>query len=204
MLIIGASGHAQVIIDIIHKLNMNIDYIVDADPEINKIGNYKVDHQVTDDMKKKNAVIAIGNNHIRYRLVEEKQLKKFTKPLIHPSAILAENIQIGNGSAIMAGAVVNASAKIGEHCIVNTSSVIEHEVILEDFSHVSPGAILTGNVTVGTGSHIGAGAIVIPGIKIGKWVTLGAGAVVIDNVPDYAVVVGNPARIIKYNKTENE
>lgn len=204
MLIIGASGHAKVIIDMIQKLNLSIDYIVDADPEIHSIGNYEVKHQVSNDMKELDAIIAIGDNRIRYRLVEEQQFDNFITPLIHPSVILAENVQIGDGSVVMAGATINPSVRVGEHCIINTSSIIEHEVITEDFVHVSPGAVLTGNVSVGVGSHIGAGAIIIPGIKIGKWVTVGAGAVVIENVPDYAVVVGNPARIIKYNKTENE
>ena len=55
-------------------------------------------------------------------------------------------------------------------------------------------------VEVGTGSHIGAGAVVIPEIKIGKWCIIGAGTVVIKDVPDYAVVVGNPGKVIRINK----
>jgi len=58
---------------------------------------------------------------------------------------------------------------------------------------------LAGNVEVGEGTHVGIGASVIQGVKIGKWATIGAGAVVIKDVPDFAVVVGSPARIIKYN-----
>ena len=57
-----------------------------------------------------------------------------------------------------------------------------------------------GNVEIGEGTHIGSGAIVIPNVVIGKWAVIGAGAVIIKDVPDYAVVVGNPGKIIKYNE----
>ncbi|MFC0184902.1 DapH/DapD/GlmU-related protein [Pseudarcicella hirudinis] len=71
---------------------------------------------------------------------------------------------------------------------------------MEDFVHISPNACICGGVSIGEGTHIGAGAIVIQGISIGRWATIGAGAVIVKNVPDYAVVVGNPGKIIKYNK----
>ena len=76
---------------------------------------------------------------------------------------------------------------------------MEHDCKISDFAHISPNAALAGNVEVGEGTHVGIGASVIQGIKIGKWATIGAGAVVIKDVPDFAVVVGSPARIIKYN-----
>jgi acetyltransferase EpsM len=73
--------------------------------------------------------------------------------------------------------------------------------VIADFVHISPNATLSGNVKAGEGSHIGAGATIIQGITIGKWCTVGAGAVVIKDVPDYATVVGVPARVINI-KTE--
>jgi acetyltransferase EpsM len=81
---------------------------------------------------------------------------------------------------------------------------VEHECQLGDYVHISPNSALAGDVIVGEGSHIGIGAVVIPGVKIGKWVTIGAGAVVLEDIPDFAVVVGNPGKIIKYNHLENE
>ncbi len=57
---------------------------------------------------------------------------------------------------------------------------------------------------VGEGTHVGIGACVIQGIKIGKWATIGAGAVIIKDVPDGAVVVGNPAKIIKMNNLQEK
>ena len=94
--------------------------------------------------------------------------------------------------------VVNSGTKIGKHCIINSAAVVEHDYVIDDFVHVSPNATLTGGVEVGEGTYIGAAAVVIPNITIGKWVTIGA--VIINDVPDYAVVVGNPGKIINYNK----
>jgi acetyltransferase EpsM len=51
---------------------------------------------------------------------------------------------------------------------------------------------------VGEGTQVGTGASIIPGVKIGKWASIGAGAVIVEDVPDFAVVVGNPGKIIKY------
>ena len=95
--------------------------------------------------------------------------------------------------------VVNADVTIGKHCILNSGSIIEHDCVLSDYVHISPNASLAGNVSVGEGTQIGIGASVIQGITIGKWVTIGAGAVIIEDVPDFAVVVGNPGRVIKMN-----
>ena len=96
----------------------------------------------------------------------------------------------------MPGVVINARATIGKQVILNTGCSIDHDCFLEDFVHISPGVALAGNVRVGEGTHIGIGAVVIPGVKIGKWCTIGAGTVVLKDVPDGAMVVGNPGRMI--------
>ena len=56
--------------------------------------------------------------------------------------------------------------------------------------------------SLGTGSFVGAGAVVIPGVRIGRWSVIGAGSVIISDVPDYAVVVGNPGRVIRFDKSQ--
>jgi len=200
MIIYGASGHGKVIADILKK--NEVSEIVFWDDDINaKVNGYKVDKPLSINKEGK-VIIAVGNNLVRKKIVDTNNFSCATA--IHPNAIIAENVSIQEGTVVMAGAIVNPSSNIGKHCILNTSCSIDHDCQIEDFVHVSPNATLTGDVQVGEGAHIGAGAVVIQGIRIGKWATIGVGAVVIRDVPDYAVVVGNPAKIIKYNDLINE
>lgn len=198
----GASGHCKVIIDLLQKSNMQINYIVDDNPSCNTILGLEVKRFgeicISDDTK---MIISIGSNAIRKKLVESLNGIQFAK-LIHPQAIISNNAVIQSGTVIMAGVVVNASASIGSHVIINTGAVIEHDCKIADFVHISPNASLAGGVIVEEGSQVGIGACVIQNVKIGKWATIGAGSVVIRDVPDYAIVVGNPARIIKNNTDE--
>lgn len=203
MIIYGASGHAKVIIDIINSKDKNsIDFIFD-DRSIVKLLDYKVHHNWIDELRDQKAVIAIGNNYIRKKISKEIS-NSFSEYRAHNSAVISEKVEIGIGTVIMANVVINSTVKIGSHCIINTAAVVEHDVNIEDYVHISPSATITGNVQIGEGTQVGAGATVIPGIKIGKWVTIGAGSVIINNIPDFSVVVGNPGKVIKLNKLENE
>jgi sugar O-acyltransferase (sialic acid O-acetyltransferase NeuD family) len=116
---------------------------------------------------------------------------------IHPTAFVAQDVQLGEGVQIMAKAAVCARAQIGDACIINTAASVDHECVLGSGVHIGPGATLAGCVRVDDYSFIGAGATVLPRIHIGKYSIVGAGAVVTKDVPDNVVVVGNPARILR-------
>lgn len=199
MLLYGASGHAKVIIDCLEASKILIDGIFDDDISKNRILDYNVlgkyDNLLLKDIE---IIIAIGNNQIRKRL-SEKIKHKFGKT-IHPSATIQRNVLISEGSVIFHHAILQSSTKIGSHVIINTKASIDHDCIINNFVHIAPNATLCGGITIGEGALIGAGAVIIPNLKIGKWATIGAGAVVINDVPDNAVVLGNPAIIKKYNK----
>ena len=196
MYLYGASGHCKVIIEIIRSTgNMPVDAVHDDNPAVESILGIPVkkiefngSHEV---------IISIGSNSIRKRIVENIHAVFLTA--IDKSAIVSPSCSIGQGTVVMPGAIINADVSIGKHCIINTGAVIDHDCNVYDFVHISPNVALAGNVSVGEGSQIGIGASIIQNITIGKWVTVGAGAAVIRDVPDYAVVVGNPAKIIKYN-----
>ena len=199
----GASGHGKVIKDIVLSTNNNVEAFFDD----NRTNNQLLEIPVfsSDEIKKyeeNKFIISIGDNAIR-KVISNKLKVNFTKA-IHKTAIVSDSVIIEEGTVVMAGAIVNADTKIGKHCIINTNAVIEHDCEIKDFVHISPSATVTGNVTIGEGTHIGAGATIIPGIKIGKWVIVGAGSVIINNIPDDAIVAGNPGRIIKYKEKENE
>lgn len=195
----GASGHCKVIIDILKCLNQDVESIFDDHPktaDVLGIPVYKNNLNTT--LNGKHVIVSIGNNSIRKAIVLKINKALFYSAL-HPRAMISDYSIIGEGTAVMAGSIINSDALIGKHCIINSGAIVEHECHLEDFVHLSPNCALAGNVDVGEGTHIGIGACVVPGIKIGKWCTIGAGAVITKNIPDFAVVVGNPGKIIKFN-----
>ncbi|SMC69969.1 acetyltransferase [Moheibacter sediminis] len=197
MYLFGASGHGKVIAEIAELLKIKIQGFVDANTNIKTLLDYEVSHKIPENAK--NIIISIGNNNTRKKIYETHT--KYTYPiLIHPNSNVSHRAQLDIGSVVMAGSTINSETKIGKHCIINTNASIDHDCIIEDFVHISPNAALAGSVYVSEGTHIGIGASVIQGLKIGKWATIGAGAVIIKDVPDYAVVVGNPARIIKFQQ----
>ncbi|MBD0849826.1 acetyltransferase [Maribacter arenosus] len=198
MNIYGASGHAKVVLDIAKSINLEIAEVYDDNAALKEVAGFRI-QQPQKGVKISNVVITIGNNAIRKRIAQEKVLT-LAACLVHPSVQVGGAVSIGEGTVLMPNVVVNNSAKIGKNCILNTASVIEHDCELGDFVHLSPNAALAGGVSVGEGTHIGANAVVIPCVKIGKWAVVGAGAVILRDIPDYAVVVGNPGKIIKYGK----
>lgn len=199
MYIYGASGHGKVIAEIAEDLNREVHGFIDDNEAIKELLEYPVVSYEKSDKNRK-LILAVGNNRIRKRIVQNLQSREF-ETLIHPRSILSRRVKIGAGTVVMGGCTINSSVEVGSHCIINTNSSIDHDCRIEDFVHISPNASLAGNVLVGEGAHIGIGASVIQGVTIGKWSTIGAGAVIIKNVPDFSTVVGVPGKIIK---TENE
>jgi sugar O-acyltransferase (sialic acid O-acetyltransferase NeuD family) len=119
---------------------------------------------------------------------------------IHPSAVIASDVSIGEGTVIMAGVVINTGSRIGRFAIVNTGATVDHDNVIDDGVHISPGCHLAGHVICRADAFIGTGTSIIPRIQIGARAIIGAGAAVISDVaPDVlaagcpAVVKGSPA-----------
>ncbi|SDJ53838.1 acetyltransferase EpsM [Flavobacterium glycines] len=200
IILFGASGHCKVVVDILQSNQKIITAIIDDNPKTQILLGIQVVHSENFILQKhQKCIIAIGDNAIRQQIVQ--RIGGDFYRAIHPKAIVSGFSKIGTGTVLMPGAIVNVDAIVGEHCIINTAAVVEHDCVLEDYVHLSPNVSLAGGVIIGEGTHVGIGAKVIQGIKIGKWTTIGAGAVIIKDVPDYAVVVGNPGRIIKSKKS---
>lgn len=196
MLLYGGSGHAKVILDCLEAQGKSVQGIFDDNPALKELlGIQVVGPYQADFLPKKELIIAIGNNPIRWQVA--KAIRHAFGTAVHPSALVSTYATLGAGTVVFHQAVVQAGASVGSHCIINTAATVDHDCRLADFVHISPNAALSGNVSVGEGTHIGTGACVIPGIQIGKWCTIGAGAVVTKNIPDHAVAVGAPARVIK-------
>lgn len=194
MFLYGASGHGKVIAEIVEDLGLTVEGFIDQNIGKKNVLGYPI---ISSSAKGINgeAVISMGANDIRKKIVEDNPHLKYIK-LVSPKSQVSWRAFIEEGTVIMQGVVVNNEVKIGKHCIINTNASVDHDCVLEDYVHVSPNVGLAGNVKVGEGTHIGIGANVIQGVRIGKWCTIGAGAVIIRDVPDGATVVGNPGRIL--------
>lgn len=138
---------------------------------------------------------AVGAPSLRWRLVERVRhtgLRFAT--LLHPTATRCDDLEIGEGTMVAAGATLSVAVRLGEHCVVNSGATVAHDGVLDDFATLSPGAHLGGACRLGSGSFVGLGAAVIHRREIGAWSIVGAGATVIEDVPPDATVVGTPAR----------
>jgi len=199
--IFGASGHGKVVTDCITSNDESVTAFFDDAPNNSSWSTIPIHHSnsLPDANPENEIIIAIGSNSVRKKVSARLNDFNFFK-VVHNYAIVASNVCIEQGTVVLPNVVINSDAYIGKHCIINTSSVIEHECKIGDFVHVGPKAVLGGNVRVEEGVLIGIGAILTPGVIIGKWATIGAGTVILNDVPDYAVVVGNPGKIIKYNR----
>lgn len=197
MYIIGASGHAKAIIDLFEDKNA-IKSIFDDDIQIKKLLDFEVVSPVPvllpDDAP---YIIAIGNNKIRKNLAETILSKSDFLNVVHSSAILSKNLNLGYGNVVMELAIIKVGSTIGNHVILNTRTSVDHDCIIEDFVHLAPGVSLCGGVSVGEGTLVGAGSVVLPNIKIGKWCTIGAGSVVHQSISNGQTWIGDSLKIHK-------
>ena len=200
LVIIGAGGHGSVIADIA-RLNGYESIVFLDDVCTERADGYPVLGKIEEAprfMTDADFILAIGNNATRKRLqtrLADRGARLAT--LIHPAAVIGENVTVGKGTAIMAGAVVNPGTVIGEGVILNTCCSVDHDCRVGDFAHIAVGAHLCGAVTVGESSFICAGATVINNVSVCDDTTVGAGAVVIQNITEKGTYVGVPARRIK-------
>ncbi len=200
MYLYGASGHAKVIAETLHENGIEIEGVFDDNISIESFVDLPFCGVLDRIQDHQEFIISIGSNICRKKIAR-KLFPRWGKA-ISKYANISASVHIGEGTVIMKGVSINVDVTVGRHVILNTNCSIDHDCIISDFVHVSPNAALAGNVFVGEGSHIGTGACVIPGVKIGKWAIIGAGSVIIKDIPDYAVVVGNPGKVIKYNIVE--
>ncbi|MFB6317640.1 acetyltransferase [Saccharicrinis sp. FJH54] len=197
MILFGASGHSLVVKEIIESRGEKVLFYMDDDPAKFQYDGIEVKHENVQELAGNEPVIvSIGDNLLRYR-VSQKLSCIFGKA-IAPGSFISQDAMIAEGTVVFYNVAVQSKTTIGKHCILNNACSVDHECIIGDFVHIAPGVILCGAVKVGSMTMIGAGSTVIQGITIGSNVTIGAGSVIIKDVPDNAVVVGNPGRIIKY------
>jgi len=131
---------------------------------------------------------------------------------------IREGARIGAECIIGRGSYIGIGVRLGDRCKIQNNALVYDPALLADGVFIGPGAILTNDrlpraisptgelkraddwdpvgVTVETGASIGAGAVCVAPVRIGAWAMVAAGSVVVRDVPDHALVAGNPARQI--------
>lgn len=201
IVLIGLGGHSKSVIDTIERQNKyEIIGVLETPGKENC--KYREYHVIgTDDRLEElykdgvmNAFVTLGfmgQSRVRNCIYHELKRIGFTLPLIaDPSAIIADDVLIGEGTFVGKGAIINSETTVGKMCIINTKAVLEHEVSVGDFCHISVGAILCGQALVEENTFIGAGATVIQGIHIGEGSMIGAGTTIVRNVDKKMQVYG--------------
>jgi sugar O-acyltransferase (sialic acid O-acetyltransferase NeuD family) len=199
--VIGAGGHAKVVVSTMIAAGIGIKAILDDDPGKwgNKLFGVKIDGPISswDGEEKEPAVLAIGDNSTRMKFARLLGGRMW-RIVIHPHTYIHPTVQIGEGTVVFAGAIIQPDVRIGAHCIINSGATIDHDSVIGDYAHVAPGVNLAGNVRLGDGVFLGIGSAVIVGKHVGEWTVVGAGAVVVTDLPAHAVAAGLPAKVISY------
>lgn len=203
VIIVGAGGHGRVILDSLLSSGRPVKGFLDSHKakgtavalgysvvgSESEIRNFVADCDV---------VVGIGDGWIRSQIVNKlKEISpsiQFTS-VIHPSAVISQDVEIRPGTVVMAGAVINIGSRIGEHVIVNTRASVDHDCNLSDFSAVQPGATLGGNVELGEFTVVALGSKIIHGKKVDMHSVIGAGATVVSDVPAFSICMGTPAKV---------
>jgi len=194
----GAGGHCFAAIELIRSLGeYNPNIIFDDYPKSKTILDVPVNIYNGELLKTDSVCISIGTNKNRKKIA--LQLNSIFPSFIHQSVVKYPSSELGEGSLILPNAVLDADTKIGRFCIVNNNATVSHNVLVEDFVHIAINVAIAGGVKIGEGTLLGAGCVILPEIKIGKWATIGAGAIITKDVPDHAVIYGNPSKIVNYN-----
>jgi sugar O-acyltransferase (sialic acid O-acetyltransferase NeuD family) len=187
--LIGFGGHAR---EVMCQMGKELVCFVDDEYVVN--GTKPLSEF---DPKKYKVMIAIANPEIRKQILSKlpKRTKFFS--WIHPTSLVLNDVEIGEGSFIGAYSIVTTNIKIGNHCILNRMNQIGHDCIIGDFFSAMPGAIVSGNVNIEDSVYIGSNSTIRENLTIHKNTTIGMSASVIKNITESGIYVGVPSKKIK-------
>lgn len=206
LIILGAGGHAKVLLDVANCIGLSVRGVIDprftgaeetwCGVPILGTEDATVWAYPPETVGLVNGIGSVGVPAGRRAVFEALKQGGYTfVTMIHPSAVVARDVVIGEGVQVMAGAVIQTGVRLSDNVIVNSRALVDHDCQIDGHTHIAPGACLSGGVSVGTTSHIGVGAVVIQGVRIGDHSVVGAGAVVLKDVAAHTVVAGVPATI---------
>lgn len=194
--VLGAGGHAKVVADLARLAGHTVVAFVDESGRAAGTTVAGVDVVASlDERREADVALGIGDNRARRRrFLELVEAGHRVLPLVHPSAVLADGVRLGDGTVVMAGVVVNVDTAVGRGVVLNTGCSVDHDCDVQDGVHLAPGTRLAGGVVVEEGAFLGIASAVTPGRRIGAWTVCGAGSVIVHDVAPGRTVKGVPAR----------
>jgi UDP-perosamine 4-acetyltransferase len=206
VIVIGGGGHARVVIDALLAQGAEILGVCDPALPAAQPGPFGLEVLGDDEavsahapgaVKLANGLGAPGATRRRREVFEAFAARGYRfVTVVHPSAVIGREVELGEGAQVMAGVVVQTGARIGRNAILNTGCRIDHDCRIGDHAHIAPGAVLSGVITVEDEVFIGAGASVIQGMRIGHGAIIGAGTVVVRDVAAGARIVTPVSRTL--------
>ena len=191
-MVLGAGGHAAVLVDILRQLNHTIVGLVARDKPADKPVFTGIPYYASDDdvltFDKYKVLLVNGIGSLPGRTTRAEVHQKFKHAgyqfmnVVSPHAIISKYSRLAEGVQVMPGAIINTNSVIGDGTIINSGAIVEHDCDIGLHNHIAPGVTLSGDVSTGDNVHIGTGAHIIHGIKIGDNVMVGAGATVTKNL----------------------
>lgn len=190
-LIYGAGGHAKAVIDAAIESGSFPDAILDDHPTVDRLLGIPVFQTSSIVLPPEFRFhVAIGNCKMRKEKFEFlRSLGGIPATVIHPFSSVSRFSEVGVGTSILHGAVIDPCVKIGDNCIVNDGAVIGHDSIIGNHAHVSANVALGGSCRVGECAWISLGASIQEGTRIGDRAFIGLGAMISRDVPaDYNAI----------------
>jgi UDP-perosamine 4-acetyltransferase len=184
IIVLGAGGHARVLIDALQLINAEIigitapEHCNPNDPPYLGDDNAILTYAYSDILLVNGMGSLPGNNRRQEIFKQFHKLGYHFCSVIHPSATIASNVKIAEGVQIMAGAIIQPGVDIGQNSIINTGATIDHDCKIGEDVHIAPGSTLCGDITVGNRVHIGCGTTIIQNISIASDMQLAAGSLI--------------------------
>ncbi len=208
-LIIGAGTYGQVYCEYLKEQYQIIGFIDDNEELHGKtfcdtlvLGNFEyLENHIS---KSINIFVPIGDNKVRVSLINRLEELGYQLPsFIHKKTEIHSSVTMGKTVYILPGCNIMPLTTIKDYVMISIGVNIAHHSILGKGSFYSLGTTIGASVNIDDCAYFGTGCTIMLGVNyVGKNTVIGAGAVIIRDVPDNAVVVGNPGRIIRYNKPD--